>query len=144
MGQAVLGGNRIEPFSVARPWECPPLLVGRIGTRTHCALAPLNEVVRQSFIRLGTACPTKGNSGGGPGSESQQQRRSTRGKTEKTKRLVVPHLASERSEDGGMTALPLRVTARWHSGSAYLSVQPTEVDTPTVGPLWKTQSWSRP
>jgi len=53
----------------------------------------------------------------------------------KAKRLVVANLPSERSEDGWMTALPLRLVARWRSGSAYQSARRTVVDTPTVGPL---------
>ena len=48
-----------ESFRVARPLECPPLWVGRIGTRTHCVLAPLNGVVRPSSIRPRCA-PTRG------------------------------------------------------------------------------------
>ncbi len=49
----------VEPFRVARPWECPPLCFTRIGTQTDCVVAPSNGVVRQSFIRPRFA-PTHG------------------------------------------------------------------------------------
>ena len=48
---------------------------------------------------------------------------------------VEVDLASERSEEGGMIALPLSRVVRWHGGSADLSPQHSEADTPTVGPL---------
>jgi len=56
----------------------------------------------------------------------------------------MAHLACERSEDGRMTALPISLTVRWGCGSAHLSAQRTEVDTPAVGPLRMTRTWSRP
>jgi len=48
-----------ECCRVARPWECRRHAVTGLGTRTHCVIAPLNEVVRQSFIRPRFA-PTQG------------------------------------------------------------------------------------
>ena len=49
----------LESSRVARPSECPPLFVVRIGTRTHCALATPKFVVRQSSLRPRFA-PTHG------------------------------------------------------------------------------------
>ena len=49
----------LESSRVARPSECPPLFVVRIGTRTHCALATPTFVVRQSSLRPRFA-PTHG------------------------------------------------------------------------------------
>ena len=49
----------LESSRVARPSECPPLFVVRLGTRTHCALATPKFVVRQSSLRPRFA-PTPG------------------------------------------------------------------------------------
>ena len=113
-----------------------------IGTRTHCALAPSNEVVRQSFIRLGTACRRKAHMVVKQAWRYDEASLGMRGR--RMKRLVAAHRTSEQSADGCMTALPLRLTARRHSGSAYLSAQRIEVDTPAVGPLRRNKAWSPP
>jgi len=56
-----------ESLKVARPWECPPRFVERIGTQTHRRTSPFNEVVRQSFIhpRAARSVATAGLAGGG-------------------------------------------------------------------------------
>ena len=137
LGQRREDVTTFDSFSVARPWECPPLSVGRIGTRTHRGIAPLNEVARQSFIRLGTACRRKAHMVVKQAWRYDEASLGMRGR--RMKRLVAAHRTSEQSADGCMTALPLACRVRCGSGSAYRSARRTKADTPAVGPLWTNQ-----